>query len=365
MAHSKGVVLYDFMLVQGGAEKLTLALLDGLPDADLVYGFRDRKAFPDSSMSKYRQLDLGAESAIPGWRSVKVMRAFAQVGDAIRDYDWAIFSGSNAPLAVHSRPGGRNYYYCHTIPRFAYDLRNYYRARYPFYLQPALSLLAHYVRQHYEPAIAKMDKVIANSQNVRKRLRHFLNVDAQVVNPPIDTEGFRWLGQGDYYLSLARHEPFKRVELLVDAFRHMPDKKIVIASGGTQFQSLKERAHGTTNIMFTGWIDEKQLQALVGNAIACLYIPIDEDFGMSPVESMAAGKPVIGAAEGGLLETIVDGETGILLAPSFIDAEHIIEAVGYLDKKRALAMRNDCEARARNYSNNRFIDEIQQLLSIN
>lgn len=363
MAARRGVVLYDFMLVRGGAERLTLALLDHLANADLAYGFRDAAAFPDDLMAHYRHFDLGAESAIPGWRTLKVMQAFQHGCGFIRDYDWALFSGTDAPLAVRHRPDGGNYYYCHTIPRFAYDLRDYYRARTPLYLRPLLDALAAYVRHCYAPAIAGMDKVVANSENVRRRLKHYLGVDASVVHPPIETDSFRWLGQGDYYLSLARLEPFKRVDMLVDAFLAMPDKKLVVASGGSQLDALKARTRGAPNIRFTGWISEAEMADLIGHAIATLYIPIDEDFGMSPVESMAAGKPVLGVAEGGLLETILDGETGLLLT-SPPSPDSVIEALSNLTAERALTMRDACERQAGRFSREAFLRGMQEQLDI-
>lgn len=363
MDADRGVVLYDFMLVRGGAEKLTLTLLDHLAAADLVYGFRDQAAFPDALMAHYRHVDLGARSTIPGWRSLKVMHAFRRNCGFIRDYDWALFSGTDAPLAVDHRPAGRNYYYCHTIPRFAYDLRDYYRARTPPYLRPALDALAAYVRHCYAPAIARMDRVIANSENVRRRLKHYLGVDATVVNPPIETERFRWLGEGDYYLSLARLEPFKRVDLLVDAFLAMPERRLVVASGGSQLEALKARAAGAPNIRFTGWTSDAEMAELIGHAIATLYIPVDEDFGMSPVESMAAGKPVIGVAEGGLLETVLPDQTGILIA-SPPTVESVIDAVARLPRERARAMREACERQARRFSRRIFLDAMQAQLDI-
>lgn len=358
MDADRGVVLYDFMPVRGGAERVALTLLDELAQADLVYGFRDRLAFPDEVMAAYRHVDLGAVSAVPGWRTLKVMDAFRRRCGFIRDYDWALFSGVNAPLAVRHRPLGRNYYYCHTLPRFAYDLADYYWAHTPLPLRPALAALAAYVRHSYAPTIRNMDKVLANSDNVRRRLKRFLGLEATVVYPPVDIDAFRWLEAGDYYLSTARLESFKRVDALVDAFLAMPDQRLVVTSGGSQLPQLKLKAAGAGNIHFTGWVADDALRVLIGRARATLYVPMDEDFGISPVESMAAGKPVIGVAEGGLLETVIHGETGYLI-PGMPTRSAVIDAVRALDARRAATMRDACHHRATLFARQRFVERIR------
>ena len=109
-------------------------------------------------------------------------------------------------------------------------------------------------------------------------------------------------------------------------------------------ERLQNLATGYSNISFTGWCEDEQWQQLMGESIATIYIPIEEDFGMSPVESMAAGKPVIGVAEGGLLETVVNGETGVLIEDVSVDA--VAEAVRFMSKDKASTMRAACENRA-------------------
>jgi glycosyltransferase involved in cell wall biosynthesis len=266
-----------------------------------------------------------------------------------------------APLAVHQSIAQKNLYYCHTPPRFAYDLLDYYLQAMPRWQRPALRALAALTRVKYAAAMEKMDVVIANSENVKQRLSRYLGLEAVVAPPPCDTQGFQWLGQEDYYLSTARLEPYKRVDLIVDAFLQMPDKKLVVASGGSQLESLKDRAAGASNIHFTGWTDTSALRELLGNCIATIYIPIDEDFGMSPVESMAAGKPVIGVAEGGLLETVMDGQTGILLSKN-LRIEDIIDSVRELDSKASIKMRAECQKQSNLFGKIQFSEKMKRYI---
>jgi glycosyltransferase involved in cell wall biosynthesis len=305
--------------------------------------------------------ELGRSVESAALRLLSGMRHFSRPLPLPSNFDWAVFSGVTAPLAVHQSIAQKNLYYCHTPPRFAYDLLDYYLQAMPRWQRPALRALAAITRVKYAAAMEKMDVVIANSENVKQRLSLYLGLEAVVAPPPCDTQRFQWLGQENYYLSTARLEPYKRVDLIVDAFLKMPDMKLVVASGGSQLESLKHRAAGASNIHFTGWTDSKTLHNLVGNCIATIYIPIDEDFGMSPVESMAAGKPVIGVAEGGLLETVLDGQTGILLHKD-LRSENITDGVHQLTVKTALSMRYVCERHAHLFSKDCFAAEMKKYI---
>lgn len=141
----------------------------------------------------------------------------------------------------------------------------------------------------------------------------------------------------------------------------MPDRRLIVASGGSELEDLKRLADEAKNIYFTGWLPDRDLAEIVGNAIATLYIPIDEDFGISPLESMAAGKPVIGVAEGGLTETVLPEETGILVDPDPAVSD-IIAAVRRMTPELALSMRDACEQRAALFGRAIFIRRIREAL---
>ncbi|MBT4288161.1 MAG: glycosyltransferase, partial [Deltaproteobacteria bacterium] len=228
--------------------------------------------------------------------------------------------------------------------------------------RPAMMELMYFYQKVYEDAVRSMDIIIANSVNVQKRIKQYLSADSVVVYPPCDTAGFRWLGQGDYYLSTARPDLLKRVDVIVRAFLKMPDKKLVVVSGGSELERIRNMAKNAQNIKILGWVDESRLVQLTGKCIATIYIPEDEDFGMSPVESMAAGKPVIGVAEGGLLETVKDGETGILIK-AFPSYEDVIQAVIQMTPESAKTMRMDCEKRALRFRTQVFVEKIDSIVA--
>ena len=250
--------------------------------------------------------------------------------------------------------------YCHTPPRILYDHRDFYLARQPRLRRPLWRLLAGRYRRRYEAAVRAMDAVIANSETVRRRIRDFLGLDAVVVHPPVDTAAYQYKGQEPFYLSTARVDVLKRVDRVVAAFAAMPDKKLVVVSGGSELDRVRAMARGCPNIDIRGWTEAAELRRLIGTAVATIYIPRDEDFGISPVESMAAGKPVIGVREGGLTETVVHGETGVLLPPD-PTPEDVARAVRALGPAEALAMREACQRRAAAFDTKVFVDNMREL----
>lgn len=355
-------VVYDFLQVAGGAERVTLALAKALPGFEVVVA----------------RVSPAAEPLLVGFGGVlrtlggAISRRLGGVLEAIACFAWGsrvlsraqtvVYSGFYAPLAVHLQVAGRRIYYCHTPPRFAFELQSFYRARYPWFLRPLFDVFTAWLRGRYVRAVQAMDVVLANSDNVRQRLSACCGVRAEVLHPPVDVARFEWLADEGYFLSTARLEPLKRVAVLVQAFLQMPHQRLVVCSGGAELAALLALAAGAPNIQFMGWTSDAELADWMGRARATLYVPMDEDFGMSPVESMAAGKPVIGVAEGGLLETVLDGQTGVLLPPA-LGVQAVCDAVESMTAERAHSMRAACEARAQVFRSEVFEARIRALVA--
>ncbi|WP_404401325.1 glycosyltransferase [Pelagibacterium halotolerans] len=348
------MLYHDYFAIRGGGERLILTLAEALDGSTLVLGYRSAdsyafEAFPPKTVS----LDLASVLRGFGLRLPALSLLFQRNRRFARRFATRIFSGVAAPLAA-PKGEGVNIFYCHTPPRFLYDQREHFLGRHGWPKRVAARALMLWFEPQYLEAISRMDLILTNSENTRTRIRHYLGRDSIVVPPPVDTDHFTWRGQGDYYLSTARLTPLKRVERIVESFKEMPDKRLIIASGGEDLGKLQKMAADAPNITFLGWVTDKELLNLVGNAIATVYLPRDEDFGMSPVESMAAGKPVIGVAEGGLLETIIPDQTGVLLDPAFTTAD-LVKAIKDMTPEKAASMRMACEERAQLFSRDRFI----------
>lgn len=356
------VVCHDYFAIRGGGERLALDLANGL-GAELLHGYRTDSSYePFEFPAGSRHITFNLMRLPRGVRTLVLARMFAARRREVAGYSARIFSGVAAPFAAP--PGsapGRNILYCHTPPRFLYDLKVHYLDSLDPVRRLGLQLVGPRFRQLYEEVMGRMHVVVANSENVRRRIRTYLGRDSIVVYPPVDTAGFSWGEPQGYYLSTARLVPLKRVRAIIDAFLRMPHKRLVVASGGEEEAALRAQAAGADNISFTGWTSEVQLRRLVSGAIATIYVPLEEDFGMSAVESMAAGKPVIGVAEGGLLETVVPGEVGLLLSPGFTP-DDLVTAVEALDTTTALSMRVACEARAQLFTRERFLAAMRELV---
>jgi glycosyltransferase involved in cell wall biosynthesis len=357
---SKTIVLHDSFVFKGGGERLIHTLCKEL-SLDLAFGERSAEGF-DLSDLPGKLIDLKTHSKFMGWRTVKRFSSYKLKTRFLKNYASVIYSGQNSPLAVHNHPDGKNIYYCHTPPRSLYDLKDYRLASLSFMQRLQHRAFNLYFQPLFESAINRMDVIVANSANIQNRIKKHLHKDSIVIHPPSDTENFHWKGQENYYFSFARLDSLKRIDVIVEAFTQMPDKRLIIASTGPEMRRLQQLAEGHKNISFTGPVDDPQLKDLLGKSIASIYIPRDEDFGMSPVESLAAGKPVLGVAEGGVLETVVDGKTGIL-TPANPSPEDLITAVHQLTSKRALAMREACEQRAGLFDTKIFLEKMRQLIA--
>jgi glycosyltransferase involved in cell wall biosynthesis len=188
-------------------------------------------------------------------------------------------------------------------------------------LQPFLT----YLRMWDRLAAERVDHFIAISEAVRRRIGKIYGRQAVIIHPPVDTGRFEPASQiDDYYLLVGRLVPYRRIDLLVKAFNKL-DRPLLIAGRGRDEERLKEMAG--PNIDFLGYVPDKDLPDLMARCRAFLF-PGEEDFGIAPIQAMAAGRPVIAYAAGGALETVIPG-SGALFAEQSVDA--IIRAVEAYD----------------------------------
>jgi glycosyltransferase involved in cell wall biosynthesis len=359
--HQKNIVLHDIFDIRGGGERLALSIARGLK-ADLCFGKRSKNSFDLNEMHDFEKYDLGLILEFAGIKTWRLANLFRKNTDFLKSFENVIYSGIVCPLAVHNHKHGNNYYYCHTPPRFVYDKYEHYLSKYSLPQRIVLKLLVSWFKSKYEESVSLMDTVFANSLFVKQRIKKYLNRESIVIYPPCNTNAFYNKAANGYYLSTARFDPLKRVDKIIEAFQLMPDKKLVLCSTGSEEQKLKKMAEGYNNIQFTGLLSEKELSNAIAESIATLYIPLDEDFGMSPVESMAAGKPVICSGHGGPTESVVDGETGLFIHENDIIAS-LCENVAKIDLNKAEAMRLECENRALLFSEEKFHNKLKHFIN--
>lgn len=362
---------------KGGGEKLVFSLRDHYK-ATLYAGAVDlqnwdlRKRPNDSFVQALwdKQFEfkwLHQDSAIPIWRKIKRQLAFAfspKIKE-LENFDVVFFSG-NIALAQGRVKKPKKILYCHTTPRpFTDQLESNIENKSAF-LKAITRLFAKWVVWQYTNDCKKMDLIISNSTNIQNRLKTFTGLDSKVIYPAVNTSRFQWIEQGDYFVSYARLEEIKRIELIVNTFAQMPTKKLVICSAGPLKSWIESQiqAQNLTNITFEGLVSDERLAELVGKSLGGIYIPVNEDAGITQIEIMAAGKPVIGVNEGALPDTVIDGKTGLII-PANPTIQDLQRAINELSPQKALSMKDDCISHAKTYDQSVFFrqmdTEIQKL----
>ncbi|HTY15730.1 MAG TPA: glycosyltransferase [Methanoregulaceae archaeon] len=300
--------------VAGGAERLIFDMSRALR-ADVI-----APSFGDEVIKNYQGNDsaglVSLDKKLPNepLRQISGMRLFSKI-----DLDYDFFICTDDMSLRYLRHAVPHFYYVLTPRRAMYDMY------YPFLEESgALKRLGYFgalnafkffdrrfVRNHVQ-------NIACISHTVRTRICKIYGRNAAVIYPPVHVEQYANRPSEGFWLSVGRVDKWKRIPLQVEAFRKMPDKKLFIA--GHIYPRLREVANNApSNVVFLGTCDETRLLDLYSRCEGFITTAIDEDFGITPVEAMASGKPVVATKEGGYLETVVDGFTGILTSPT-IDA---------------------------------------------
>ncbi len=247
-------------------------------------------------------------------------------------YDLILSSSHAVAKGVRVPRGAVHVSYIHTPMRYLWDSGSqYFRfGRGRFWKRAALSLVAPGLRRFDLRTALRVHYFVANSENVRERVRRIYGIDAEVIYPPVDTDFFTPCGSGrsgdgGYYLAVSSLEPYKRLDLAVDAFSS-GKRRLLIAGKGTLERELRARAKPPVELL--GEVSDDALRDLYRHCRAVI-VPGLEDFGMVPVEAQACGRPVICYGSGGVTESVIDGLTGVHFRPQ--TGEALIAAVERLE----------------------------------
>ena len=383
---SKIAILHDAFLYRWGGERLVTLMAKSL-GADLISGFFSDGSFDPHELGfEGKIIPLGKPIFMKWLRHMLLKWRFMRAAKMLREYDIVIFSGNCLDALRHVRPDAQKIYYCHTPPRYLFDFRDAYLARIPFFVRPIFRYIFSRHAVNYKKQLSEFDIIFTNSENVHDRLLRFCGVESEILYPPTDIHHFVPTTderiKGDlfssekvsmknayfkkYFLSFCRLSPPKRVDLIVDAFIDMPEEHLILTYGKNdpEKERILARIAGKDNILALESPDDTELIRLIQWATATIYIPIDEDFGMAPVESMACGTPVIGANEWGLRETIYDPTTGKLI--DIFDPASGIKSLQYVVKhiknEQWKNMRRDCILRATDFSLEKFEKKLRWYL---
>ena len=329
-------LVHDWLTVFGGAERVLGHLIGLFPQADV---FSPLLSLPEGQEAflQGRQVQTSFLQKLPfldrHYQKYMPLVPLAVEGFDLSSYQLVLSSSFLAAKGVLTDARQLHVCYQHSPARYAWDLQFEYLSRegYRRGLKRAVArLLLHYLRLFDAGSTNRVDLFVANSRAVAQRIWRAYRRHAEVVYPPVDTERLS-IGQerDDYYVTVSRLMPYKRVDLLVEAFRRLPDRKLVVIGSGPQFKTLKATA--TPNVELLGRQDDDTVQNYLRHARAFLFAA-HEDFGIAPVEAQACGTPVIAYGRGGALETVVAGETGLFFPEQTVDA--VLQAIAMFERKR-------------------------------
>lgn len=358
----KVALVQDWFVVNGGAEKVFRELIRLFPQAD-VYALVDFLNAAD------RMHVLDGKSVSTSWiqklpyarnsfRNYLVFFPHAIRSLDLSGYDLIISSSYAVAKGIRRNKGQTHICYCHSPVRYAWDLRQAYLSGLKGVKRMVAGLMLDHVAQWDLKTIGEVDHFIANSQNVAERIKRIYNRESTVIYPPVDIDGFApHHEKEDFYFTSLRVVPYKRLDLIVDAFRIMPDKKLLVSGDGPALARIRSGA--PPNVVFLGFIDKPSLVRHMQRAKAFI-LAAEEDFGITSLEAQSCLTPVIALRRGGYLETVVEHKTGVFFNEQTIEA--LRDAVMSFENRTAPFEEKDFFENVSVFSGQRFRKELKSFV---
>jgi glycosyltransferase involved in cell wall biosynthesis len=364
LTKSKIAIVHDWFTTYAGSEKVVEQILYVFPQADL-FGLIDLipansrafllgKPISTSFLQKFPFIDG------KNYRQYLPFMPLAVEQLDLSAYDVVISSSHAVAKGVITGPDQLHISYIHSPMRYAWDMQNAYLENSG--MNGVKNLLArlvlHYIRGWDSVSADRPDKLIANSNFIARRIKKIYRRDSHVINPPVDTDYFTPLGsREEFYLAASRFVPYKRIDLIAEAFRGMPDKKLIIIGDGPELPHIKHLFGA--NVIWLGYQPADVLRDHMRRCKAFIFTA-KEDFGIMPIEAQACGAPVIAFGEGGATETVrgqgCTGQTGLFFKQQSVDA--LQAAISEFENTMSISS-EACRANAELFSNQRFQKEFQ------
>ena len=364
-ANLRGAIIHDWLVTLRGGERVLDALCELFPQA-VVHTLVRQPGIATPRIEAMRHVTSFADRlplAQQKHRWLLPLYPKAIESFDLSGYDLVLSSSHCVAQAALAGPGAVHVCYCHTPVRYAWDRTDDYVSGSSPLLKlarPALHLAAKLLRDYDFATLDRVDCFVANSENTANKIRQFYHREAVVVPPPVECDRFANLPfvpeDQRYDLLLGGLVPYKRADLAVEAWRLMPDRRLMIVGDGPERARLERTA--PSNVKFIGRVPEEDLAGWYGGARLFAF-PGEEDFGIVPLEAQAAGVPVVALGKGGALETVVDGKTGVFFHESTPQA--LVAAVQQLDR---LAVDPDtCRQHARLFDRQAFLNRMAAIVA--
>jgi glycosyltransferase involved in cell wall biosynthesis len=318
-------LVHDRLNEMGGSDRMLLTFHEIFPHAPIYTAIYAPKAMD----RRFRDLDIRTSfmQRLPGvlrhHQPYLPVYPFAFEFMDLREYDLVISSSFAFAKGVLTRPDALHICYCHTPMRWAWRYEDYVeREQLGRFARALLPPIITWLRHWDYVTSSRVDYYIANSPTVAARIAKFYRREAAVIPPPTETSRYSVAPtHDDYFLIVSRLIPYKRIDLAVEAFTRLGLPLRIIGSGRNEKQ-LKRLAG--KNIKFLGQLPDAAVRDHMARCRALIF-PGEEDFGMTPVEAQASGRPVIAYGAGGALSSVIEGETGAFFREQTV--ESLIEAV--------------------------------------
>jgi glycosyltransferase involved in cell wall biosynthesis len=363
-------IVHEWLVNYAGSERVVEQLLHIFPRAQLF-------SLVDFLSDEERAKFLGGRRArttfiqhLPAararFRNYLALMPLAVEQHDLSSYDIVISSNHAVAKGVLTGPGQLHISYVHSPMRYAWDLQHQYLEESGLTHGPrgwAARALLHYMRLWDVRTAHGVDRFVANSAFIARRIGKVYGRHAEVVYPPVDTAGFSCTEQkADFYVTASRMVPYKKVPLIVQAFSRMPQRKLVVIGDGPD--SDRARAYAAPNIEFKGYQPSSVLKDYLQRARAFVFAA-EEDFGILPVEAQASGTPVIAFGKGGALETVRalgshSQPTGVLFDEQSVTS--ITAAVDRFEAHAGSFRAAACRQNAERFSCERFVASMRQLV---
>ncbi|HEV3429262.1 MAG TPA: glycosyltransferase family 4 protein [Paraburkholderia sp.] len=355
-------IVHDWLVTYAGAERVLEQIIDCFPEADLfsVVDFVDDK---DRAFLRGKRATTSFIQRLPKartrYRAYLPFMPLAIEQLDVSGYDVVISSSHAVAKGVLTGPDQYHISYVHSPIRYAWDLQHQYLQESKLTRGPKsmlARLILHYIRNWDVRTANSVDQFVANSEFIARRIHKVYQRDAEVVYPPVDVDSFELeTRKEDFYLTASRLVPYKKIDLIVEAFARMPDKRLVVIGDGPDMQKVRAKAGPNVEVM--GYQPFSVLHDRMRRAKAFVFAA-EEDFGISVVEAQACGTPVIAYGKGGALETVRDTgsrPTGLFFEEQRADA--IIEAVETFERDPKRFRAEDCRENAERFSSAHFRDQ--------
>ncbi|NNN28146.1 MULTISPECIES: glycosyltransferase [Pseudomonas] len=356
-------IIHYWWLSNRGGEAVCSAIAELYPSADIFIHVCDeqimRKALPENFQGKIINTFI---SKLPKSRKyyqkyLPLMPLALEQLD-LTDYDLVISSESGPAKGVITRPDAVHICYCHSPMRYVWDMYHDYLSGAGRLIRVLFPAIAHWLRVWDRLSADRVDHFVANSTFVASRIQKFYRRESEIIYPPVSVSDFNpLLKRGDFYLCLGQLVAYKRADLAVEAFNKI-GLPLAVVGEGELFNKLQKIAG--PNVTMMGRQPFTVIQDLLQRCRGLIF-PGLEDFGIVPVEAMAAGAPVIAYGKGGALDTVIHGKTGILFREQNVEA--LIDAVDQLESGNFVFSPEEMHRHAKKFSKDVFQHRIKEFIN--